>query len=762
MSEFKNNTPAPRRNRQSGALAASSQNRQSPEKRGRWLKKLFLLFVALFFIGGAITAVTGAYLFNTWSSTLPSDEEILGYQANRSSVVFDRKGRVITELFIERRKPVSLDQLSPYVTMSFLAAEDSDFYKHRGIRPLAILRSLLKGSGGQGASTITQQLARNLFLTQEKSLTRKGKEAILSLRMERLFTKDQLLRMYVNAIYLGHGVYGVSEAADAYFGTTPDKLTLGQASLLAGLVAAPEKYSPYRSIDKAKVRQNYVLRRLVSLGWVTAEQAEAARAEKLILNESNQKKSGGLTKTSAPYFVSHILFNHLLPTYGTDRVYKGGLQIHTTLDLDLQRAAEKAMTGLKSEGALVAMDPSSGAVLAMVGGKDFDASKFNRATQAYRPAGSAFKPFVYTAALEQSYLPNDHILDAPVTIRVNDRKGTLWKPQNFSHNYAGEETLFTALAKSHNTPVVRLTQLVGVDHIIGVARRMGLTTPHLTPAMSIGLGVSAVTPLEMTRAFCGFANGGLNVEPLFITSIQTFNGQTLESNSSNTSIAVQPDVAQMARGMLQYVMIGGTGASGRIPGHVSFGKTGTTNDYSDAWFCGGIPGLVAVVYAGNDDYSSLGRNATGGRISLPVWKTFMTEALKTFTAGKNFPRPTNGLRTVSLCNISGFLPGPGSPGTVSLIMPTNRIPSSVCPMHGGDLYAASRDLNAPKLLRLNADADTSMPPAWEQPDPLPSEEQSFFDQPQGLPMEPVQPKRTDPKEIDKRFEELLKEYKIGL
>ena len=760
---FENESYVPRRSRRT---PQQTQHTKTPtqQKRGGFFKKVFLSLVALLFVGCAVGAVTAAVLYTKWSETLPSDEEILSYQANRTSFIYDRNGKVITELYIERRKPVTLDQLSPYVTMSILAAEDDKFFKHHGIRPLAILRSFLTGSGGQGASTLTQQLARNLFLTQEKSLTRKGKEAILSLRLEKLFTKEQLLQMYVNAIYLGHGVYGVSEAADAYFSTTPDKLTLGQSTLLAGLIAAPERYSPIKDMQKARRRQNYVLSRLVSLGWVTEEQAEAARNEEIKLSPETAKKSAGLSKDSAPYFVSHILFNYLLPTYGTDRVYKGGLEIYTTLDLDLQRAAEAAISNLKSEGALVAMDPSTGAVLAMVGGKDFDASKFNRATQAYRPAGSSFKPFVYASAMEQGYLPNDHILDAPIQIKVRDGRGTVWKPRNFSNKFVGEETLFMALAKSHNTPAVRLTQLVGIDNIINIARRMGITSPHLTPAMSIGLGVSSVTPLEMARAFSVFANNGLNVEPMFITSIKTSTGQTLMSATPKVKRAIEPDVAQITRGMLQVVMTNGTGGGGRIPNHVAFGKTGTTNDYSDAWFAGGIPGLVAVVYAGNDDYSSLGRNATGGRIALPVWKAFMTEAVKAYPAGKNFPRPTAGLKAVTLCAETGFLPGPSSSSKVTLIMPTSRIPTTQCPLHGGSMLTASTDLNAPKLLKVANDVSDTTSPLWETITDSTAPVLDNLSSPTTpiAPAEVEKPKRTDPKDIDKRFEELLREYKIKL
>lgn len=681
-----------------GAKKSSTSKKSNGRKS--FLRKFFMSILMLILICIAAASVGVAWYVTKISKTLPSDEEILTYQANEASIVYDREKRVITELFTENRRPVKLSSVSKWMVMSILAAEDSEFYSHKGIRPMAILRSLLTGEGGQGASTITQQLARNLFLSSEKTIERKAKEALISLRLEKLFSKDKLIETYLNTIYFGHGAYGIDAAAHNYFKKDAASLTLAESSILAGLVAAPEKYSPLRHMDRARIRQNYVLKRMVYLGWATDEQASEAAAEPLKFNEKTVEIKQQIFD-KAPYFVSHILFKELIPKYGSDRVYKGGMKIYTTLDLDLQAAAEEAMKQLKSEGALVAVDPYTGAVLALVGGKNFEKTKFNRATQAYRQAGSAFKPIVYVTALENGLRPIDHIMDWPIALQI---EGTdkIWKPHNFSPKYVGEETLLSALAHSHNTPVVRLTYMLGPQNIVATARKMGITSPYLPPALSIGLGAASVTPLEMSVVYSVFANGGAKITPNFITEIRTNDDKVLFSALPTQTEALKPETALITRSMLEEVVRSGTGSRAKIEGYRVFGKTGTSNSYTDAWFAGGLPGLVTVVYAGNDDLKPLGTNgATGSRIALPVWASFMKQAAQILQLPHDFPAVAADVETVKICASSGYAASPVCPKTTEVLLPSEKIPTVPCPIHSAG--KAENDPNAPQLFVLPED-----------------------------------------------------------
>ncbi|PIE53923.1 MAG: penicillin-binding protein [Dethiosulfovibrio peptidovorans] len=716
---------------------------------------LFLFIVVVIALGSIATAVMVSKL----ARDLPTDDEILTYRANEASVVYDRNGKLITKLYLENRRPVELKDISRWMIMSTLAAEDSSFYTHHGVRPLAILRSLFTGAGGHGASTITQQLARNLFLSREQTLLRKGKEAILAFRIEQLYSKDKILETYLNAIYFGHGAWGIGAAAQAYFQKTPAELSLSEASVLAGLVAAPERYSPIRSMAKAKARQGYVLQRLATLGWITDTQLKEAQNKKLSLNTTTVKNV--LNVNRAPYFVSHILFKRLLPRYGRDRVYSSGLRIYTTLDLNLQEAAEQAIQELKPEGAIVALDPETGEILALVGGKDFDVSKFNRATQAHRQPGSSFKPILYTAALESGYMPTDHILDKPLTYEIKNSPTPIWSPGNYSGKYVGEEPLFMALTHSHNTPAVRLTELVGPEGVLNMARRMGITSPHITATLSIGLGVASVTPLEMATVYSVFANNGRRVIPFSIRKVEEKSGKVLESHSPRTQQAIEPDIAVVVRSMLIDVVRAGTGRRAAMKGYEVFGKTGTTNEYSDAWFAGGIPGLVAVVYAGNDDHKPLGRSATGSRIALPIWSAFMKKAiaLRTYSSSFQIPQEVD-LVSVQVCRKSGFLKTGGC-SSAALYLPKNRAPATTCPLHGGSATLAMEDPNCPRLLLLPQDEQLAagqftlpgVPPA--QPDipvapPITAP-----------PVNPYAHVEETPEVIEERYQQLLKQYGLS-
>ncbi|MBQ3586695.1 MAG: PBP1A family penicillin-binding protein, partial [Synergistaceae bacterium] len=545
-------------------------------------------------------------------------------------------------LFIDNRTPIELHEMSPNIIRAVIAAEDSAFYQHGGIRIGSILRALwtdiVEGGKIQGASTITQQLARNLFLTHEKSITRKAKEIIIAMRLEKLFPKDKILELYLNTINFGRGAWGVETAARTYFDKSARDLDVAQSAILAGLIANPGRYNPQSSISNAKARQNYVLGRMETLGWITPEQRQAAYDEELQFRSRSNKIE---EYNMAPYFVSHLLFNDLLPKYGKDEVYSGGMEIYTTLDLKLQEKAREAINGLNKNvmGALVCIESETGEVLALVGGKDFKESKFNRATQAVRQPGSSFKPIVYAAAMEEDVMPSDHFLDAPITFKQKGGKGKGWSPHNSGGGYSGEVTLQRALVGSYNTVAVRVAAYIGTDAIVKMARNMGIETKYLPNDLSVALGSASLTPLEMAVAFNCFNNGGKRIVPLMIREIKDRDGNVLEKRQTAESQAMRPETAYALRSMMQDAVRSGTGKPAAIKNINTFGKTGTSNDFIDAWFCGGVPGLTTVVYVGRDDHKSMGKRAFGGTMAAPVWKKFMTYAAEEQNTPANFPAP---------------------------------------------------------------------------------------------------------------------------
>jgi penicillin-binding protein 1A len=674
----------------------SLQNKTGAKKKGTsFIRKSFSFLVFLSIIGAALLAVFLALFLKDITKTLPSSEEILGHEPSLATVIYDRNDKVITRLFQENRNWVKLDDISPWMVKAILAAEDDKFYEHSGIRPIAIVRAsivdLFHRGARQGGSTITQQLARNLFLTKEKTIARKAKEAILALRLEKIYTKDQILEMYLNTIYMGHGAYGIDAASRTYFGKSPINLSITESAILAGLVAAPETYSPMKSRDRSNARKVYVLKRMLDLDWISKSDYDASVKDEPRLMRRESRR-GSLSIKEAPYFVSYILFNYLLPTYGTEAVYRGGLKVYTTIDIDLQKKAEKLVSGMSHEGALVAMDPNTGEILALVGGRNFDVSKFNRATQAFRQPGSAFKPIIYATALENGYRAVDHLIDAPLLFPNG------WDPGNYSGKFDGEVTLMDALARSINTVAVRLAQIDGVSKIVDMARRMGISTPYMPEDLSLALGTASVTPLEMCTAYSCFANNGYKVSPYSIKEIQAKNGKSLEQSGPNLSNAMSVTTAVTTRSMLEQVAIWGIGAKARINGYETFGKTGTTNDWTDAWFAGGVPGLVAVVYVGNDNHKPLGGKTTGTVAAVPVWKEFVSYAVNILKLPNNFVLPPDaGVESVRVCKKTGFLATSGCP-SAEILLPSGHSPSSQCPWHGGNAALARADGNAPELI----------------------------------------------------------------
>lgn len=704
--------------------------------RFRFLKGFFLALLFILLASFAVVSVLAVLYLRDLSEDLPTETEMLAYKTNVASVIYDRNGEMIARLFTENRQPVELKQISPWIIKSTLAAEDSSFYQHRGFRLTSIARSLLENLSNQrvkqGGSTITQQLARNLFLTQERTMERKIKELILAVRMEKIFSKDKIMEMYMNTIYFGHGAWGVDTASRTYFGKPSSQITLAEAAILAGLIAAPNRYSPLANLENAKARQAYVLDRLKTLGWIDESEKNAAYEMELELKHIPNKVK---EYNRAPYFVSHILFNELLPRYGTDLVYGGGLEVHTTLDLGMQQAAEKALEGLQSQGAIAAIDPETGEILAMAGGHDFTKSKFNRVTQAFRQPGSAFKPVVYAAAFEKGLLPTDHILDAKISYDKKGRNMTTWSPSNYDGKFRGEVTLEYALVHSLNTVVVRLIDYVGIDDVLRTARDMGFTSPHLPGDLSLALGSASVTPLEMATAFSVFANNGKTVSPFAIREVKSAMGDILERNSPSVRRSLSTETAVMVRSVLLDAVRSGTGRRALLEDRETFGKTGTTNDFTDAWFLGGVPGLVAVVYAGNDDHTPLGKKGmTGGVVSAPIWKDFVSEAVKGRDLPVSFHIPADAaVEPVKICRTTGYRAIPGC-SSVTLSMPAGKAPRTTCPIHGGDQYASAQDENAPRLVLVHNDSVTyaavpgqdgtilsmvvdmvSLPPAKQQP-----------------------------------------------
>jgi len=597
------------------------------------------LFSALTLAAASAGIVLGL-IFGAYND-LPAINGLEEYRPNVVTRILDRNGELISELFLEKRIWVAYKDIPETFIYAITATEDARFFEHKGIRLLSILRAMIvdirSGRMAQGGSTITQQLAKQLFLTPEKSVIRKIKEALLAIQIEKQYTKREILELYCNQIYLGSGAYGIQAASNIYFGKSVSDLSLAESALLAGLPKAPNRYSPLKSVERSRQRRATVLARMLSEGHITDSQEATAKKEPVTLALKEEDES------LASHFVETVRI-YLEKTYGSDRLYREGLTVTTTLDMELQAMAEKAaLEGVKRvntrikrarlyaddvnvEVALVALRPDDGAILAMVGGSDFTKSQFNRATSAHRQPGSAFKPFIYLTALDTGFSPGDIIIDSPVSYRNQAGKGE-WKPANFSNRFYGPVTLRRALESSINVTSVKLLNKIGIDSVIATARKAGIRSP-LTATLSLALGASEVTPLELTSAYTIFANNGLYAAPYYIISVKNSEGEILEEASPAVTDAVRPEVAYVLTNMLKGVIQNGTGRSVRSLNRPSAGKTGTTNDYRDAWFIGYTPDLTTGVWVGFDDNRSMGRGETGGRAAAPIWLKFMAQALK--------------------------------------------------------------------------------------------------------------------------------------
>ncbi len=737
-----------------------------PRRRGGWLRRLLKAALVGLLVGIGIGAAALWAVYEILSRDLPRIHSLKDYRPPVISRLYADDGRVIGEFFRERRIVVPLEEIPPLLIQAFVAAEDARFFQHPGVDPLGILRAALKnlqaGSIRQGGSTITQQVTRSFLLTPEKSYVRKIKEMILSHRIEKDFTKEEILFLYLNQIYLGHGAYGVQAAAENYFGKSVGELTLAECALLAGLPQAPTRYSPLRNPEQARLRQVYVLNRMVEEGMITRSQAAEALAETL---EFKTRRNPYLE--AAPYFTEHVR-RTLEARYGAEVLYTQGLQVYTTVNLEMQKAAEEELNrGLREldkrqgyrgplrrltppeleallretapagsesfpppgsvqeavvvqvndaartvtvrmgavtgrialadmdwarrpnpevapakirapsaalrvgdvvlvrvkeaprnagepwtlaleqdplvQGALVCLETGSGRVKAMVGGRDFGETQFNRAMQSRRQPGSAFKPILYAAALDRAesdprkvYTPATVILDSAVVFEDRERDQA-WKPRNYRETFYGPTLLREALAQSRNVVTVKILQDIGIDYAIDYARRLGITS-ELTRSLALALGASGVSLFELTRAYSVFANEGWRIEPVFVTRLLDRDGNILEEARPEPVRVIGRDTAYLMTSLLESVVQQGTGQRVKALGRPSAGKTGTTNDMHDAWYIGYVPQYVTGVWVGFDQEAPLGKNETGASAAIPIWLGFMKRILAEVPV-ETFPPP---------------------------------------------------------------------------------------------------------------------------
>lgn len=614
------------------------------EKNLKYKPSAMTVILCLAVLGGTVSGWIISRFMN-----LPQVQSLEEYHPSEVSRIFADDGTLIDELFIERREVVPLDRVPDHLKEAIIAVEDSRFYSHHGIDfkgvTRAMVRNLFAGRIVEGGSTITQQLSKVLFFSPEKSLMRKIKEAIVTLQIEKRYTKDQILGLYLNQIYLGTGCYGVSAASRRYLGKDVSDITLSEAALLAALPKSPGKYSPLSNPEEAEKRRNLVLARMAEQGFITSAETEKAKKEPVPIRAYQP------ISKNAPYFVQEVV-QDLESRLGKKVLYQGGLSIHTTLNLRLQEIAQESVRqGLKTvaernrhkpqaqlQGALVAMDPENGQVKALVGGYDFAVSQFDRALQARRQPGSAFKPMVYVTAIEKGYQPSDILMDTPL-IFTDPQTGKTWSPRNYSHEFTGPVTLRRALEKSLNIPTVRLLQDVGIQNCVDMARRLGIEGP-LQPNLSLALGTSEVTLLELTAAYATFAAQGVYSSPMLITQVYDRNGRIIENHQPEQRIALDEDAAFQITYLLEGVVQSGTGKIARSLNRPVAAKTGTTDDYSDAWFMGYSPELAVGAWVGYDVRMPIGPGETGSMAAGPIWVSFMQEALK-HKAPSYFPVPSN-------------------------------------------------------------------------------------------------------------------------
>ncbi|MDA8422363.1 MAG: PBP1A family penicillin-binding protein [Nitrospiraceae bacterium] len=744
-----------------------------------WLGKLTPKKVILILLGCFAAAVLFiVFLFFILSFNLPTVESLKDYKPSPGTIIFAEDGRVLGQIKIEKGVYVPFQRVPKYMVNALLATEDPRFFQHSGIDYRGILRAALKDIISvqlkQGGSTITQQLTKVVFLSPERKFTRKIKEIILARRIEKELTKQEILELYLNKVYFGHGAYGVQMAAKTYFGKNIWEVNQAEAALLAGLPKSPMAYSPYSDIDLAKFRQQQVLNRMVDEGYLTQDQSLKIYNQPIYLENLRTREE------VAPHVVDYIR-QYVEKKYGTEKLYQGGLKVFTSIDMDLQRAAVNALQdGLRAldkrqgfrgrvgfkklkstpiqlenfhvmvkpgegfnahvlavgdyyitvkgrgmvgyimqddmawallkkkknkndpdefrkpqdlvqpgdiikvrlkdydkkkqlatfildqtplvEGAVVSIEPYTGYVRALVGGYDFVEGGFNHATEAHRQPGSSFKPFIYGAALENGFTPASILMDQPVIYDKSESEKKGWKPTNYDDRFLGPMRMRTALALSRNAVTVGLLEKVGLEKTIDFARKAGITS-QINYDYTTALGSSAVTPLELTSAYATFASQGVRAEPIFITSIVDGNGTVLESYEPDPKEAIDPTTAYLVTSLLESVVKEGTGRGAQVLGKPVAGKTGTTNNYVDAWFMGYAPSIVTGVWVGYDNpKASLGDRETGARAALPIWISVMAKALANKPV-EDFTPPDD-IVSVKIDPESGLLAREGQPDAI--------------------------------------------------------------------------------------------------
>ncbi|OLB22033.1 MAG: penicillin-binding protein [Acidobacteriales bacterium 13_2_20CM_55_8] len=698
-----------------------------PEVQLAGRKLVGRVLIGLLVLVSALLGATAGLLL-VYSTDLPQVEQLEHYRPSAITQLYDSRGRIIGSFALQRRVVASYDDYPPVLRDALISIEDKNFYRHWGINVWRIAgaayRDLLSGGKMQGASTLTMQLARNLFLSPDRSWHRKIQESLLAIQIERRFTKQQIFTLYANQIYLGHGVYGFEAASQFYFSKPAKQLTLDEAALLAGLPKSPSYYSPINHPDHAIKRRNLVINSMLEDGKITAGPATDARNKLLELKLQHDSNS------LAPYFTEDIR-RYLENKYGSDQVHQGGLRVYTSLDMDLQRAANQAvLDGLAAyerrhgwkghlenvlskgttmdsyqhpdwdddpqvngyahalvtaispgsavikfgrytsaisqseaawtarklqsilkvgdivyvkilslgpkpkirvsleqdsgaQGGLIALDNSTGEIKAMVGGRDFNLSKFNRATQALRQVGSSFKPYVYTAAIDQGAKPDDTIMDGPVTFQTASGP---YVPHNYDEKFEGSITLRRALAQSRNIPALELADSLGIKTVIDYAHRFGITS-NIPAYLPVALGAAEVTLLEQTSAYSVFPNDGVRVNPRYVTKVTDYEGRVLEEDFAEVKDVISINTARIMTSMLRDVVLHGTAITATTMKYPLGGKTGTTNNFTDAWFVGFSPSITCGVWVGFDEKKSLGPTETGAHAALPIWIDFMKIAL---------------------------------------------------------------------------------------------------------------------------------------
>ncbi len=651
------------------------------------MKKFFYYFSVIFLIFLSFCFGAGIGVVYLLSKDVPN-LQFMQWRPKVNTKIYDCNGKLIVSLRGKqnRKRWVDLKDISPYMRKAIVAVEDERFYKHFGIDPIGILRAMVKniltGRLSQGASTITQQLARNAFLTRKKSLKRKIKEMILAFQLEKNYTKDEILEMYLNTVYLGHGAWGIATASKVYFDKKPSQLTLAEAALLASLPQAPSLYDPFKEKGWIRVnkRKNFVLKKMYELGFISYDEYIKALNEPIILKKVERKID------SRWYFVDEV-FRFLEKKLGSKNLYRSGLKIYTTLNLDWQLKVQEFVENYYFfkkhpedvyQLGLVVMDPYTGAVRVMIGGRDYNKTKFNRVTQAHRQTGSAFKPIVYLKGLLSGLTQATIINDQPFSWEDPDAH-TVWSPKNFANKYFGPVPLRVALQKSLNTVAARLAIRFGVKNIQKLARKMGIKNSKLADGPAIALGVSEITPIELATVYSTICSMGVYKPYYFVEKVVDENGKVIYKHEPKLKQVVDPQHTYCLIDMMKSVVKEGTGRRAYF-GYPAAGKTGTTNSYYDAWFCGFTPYYVCIVYVGRDDHEQLEKRATGGKVAAPLWKETM-KFIHSDLPKKDFPIPV-GITFVNMCYASGKLATSNCPrvGKVAFIKGTE--PKTWCDLHG--------------------------------------------------------------------------------